>query len=106
MKTWIATVTLALTMLIGTTARAQDGGYDPAAVIRAQAAAIAPLSMFDGAWRGPATIQMPGGKALQLVQTERVGPMLDGSVRSFTKNTSPDVIRGGIEPNDGRFFNP
>lgn len=32
--------------------------------------------------------------------------MADGSVRPFSANVSPDVIRGGIEPNDGKPFNP
>ena len=32
--------------------------------------------------------------------------MLDGSVRFVTPDVSPEVIRGGIEPNDGRFFKP
>jgi hypothetical protein len=30
--------------------------------------------------------------------------MLDGSVRFVSKQVSPDVLRAGIEPNDGRFF--
>lgn len=32
--------------------------------------------------------------------------MVDGSVRPVTDKTSPDVIRGGIEPKDGKLFNP
>jgi len=32
--------------------------------------------------------------------------MADGSVRSFSTKTSPEVVRGGIEPNDGRGFDP
>lgn len=32
--------------------------------------------------------------------------MVDGSVRFVTDKVSPDVIRGGIEPRDGRLFNP
>ena len=60
---------------------AQQAPYDPAAVVRTQAEAMAPLTMFDGVWRGPATIHMPDGKVLELTQTERFGPMLDGSLR-------------------------
>jgi hypothetical protein len=32
--------------------------------------------------------------------------MLDGSVRFITPDVSPEMIRGGIEPNDGRFLKP
>ena len=32
--------------------------------------------------------------------------MLDGSVRFVSDKTSADVIRGGIDPNDGRGFDP
>lgn len=32
--------------------------------------------------------------------------MLDGSVRTFTKDASPEVIRVGIEPADGWGLNP
>lgn len=32
--------------------------------------------------------------------------MADGSVHSVTKDISPEVLRGGIEPDDGRKFNP
>lgn len=51
---------------------------DPA-VIAEQKAAIAKLDKLRGEWRGTATITGPGG-TLELVQTERVGPMLDGTV--------------------------
>jgi hypothetical protein len=49
------------------------------AVIAEQKAAIAKLDKLRGEWRGTATITGPGG-TLKLVQTERVGPMLDGTV--------------------------
>lgn len=51
---------------------------DPA-VIAEQKAAIAKLDKLRGEWRGTATITGPGG-TLKLVQTERAGPMLDGTV--------------------------
>ena len=38
------------------------------------------LAMIDGEWRGTATYWR-GGEALEVVHTERVGTMLDGSVR-------------------------
>ena len=55
--------------------------FDPAAAQHAQREALAPLARFDGRWRGPAWILMPGGTRMDMVQTERVGPFLDGAVR-------------------------
>ncbi|HZV83574.1 MAG TPA: DUF1579 domain-containing protein [Brevundimonas sp.] len=46
----------------------------------AQRAALDRLAFMDGEWRGTATIQGPGGPTV-LTQTERVGPMLGGSIR-------------------------
>jgi hypothetical protein len=48
--------------------------------ITAQRAAMAPLAWMDGRWRGPASNNGPGGQ-LEMTQTERVGPFLDGSVK-------------------------
>ena len=50
---------------------------DPA-VVAEQKAAIARLAKLHGEWRGTATITSPGG-TIKLVQTERAGPMLDGT---------------------------
>jgi hypothetical protein len=57
-----------------------DGPPDPQALIAKQREAMAPLKAFMGTWRGPAAIGRPDGSKLALVQTERVGPMLDGSI--------------------------
>lgn len=46
-----------------------------------QRAAMAKLARMDGAWRGTATVHQPDGKRLELVQTERVGTLLDGGIR-------------------------
>ena len=46
----------------------------------AQRAAMARLSAMDGEWRGTATIHGPHGTET-LTQTERVGPMLGGSIK-------------------------
>lgn len=57
---------------------------DPAvgvARMKEQAAALAPLSKLDGEWRGEAWFMDRTGKKTTLVQTERVGSMLDGSVK-------------------------
>jgi prepilin-type processing-associated H-X9-DG protein len=64
------------------------------------------------------TVPWPQPKELQY---DRAGPlpplglpsrngfnvaMMDGSVRFVSDKTSPDSIRGGIDPKDGRFFEP
>ena len=46
----------------------------------AQRAAMDRLAFMDGEWRGEATIHGPQG-TMTLTQTERVGPMLGGSIK-------------------------
>lgn len=78
-----------LTMLILTIAlmvglwsiAAGQGRPDPAAVIKAQREAMAPLAFMDGVWRGPASTILPSGEKHDVTQTERIGPFLDGSVK-------------------------
>ena len=50
------------------------------ASIDAQKAAMKPLAMMDGVWRGPAWTMLPAGKH-EITQTERIGPFLDGQVK-------------------------
>lgn len=52
----------------------------PDARMAEQRAAMAKFAWMDGTWRGPATSQLPSG-AHSVTQTERIGPMLDGTVR-------------------------
>lgn len=52
---------------------------DPA-TIAAQRAAIAKLDAMNGLWRGEAVTRSPQGE-LRLVQTERVGNALDGTIK-------------------------
>lgn len=54
--------------------------YDPAPRIAAQRAAMARLSAMDGVWRGPAWSITPTGRQ-DMIQTERIGTFLDGTVR-------------------------
>jgi hypothetical protein len=65
--------------------------YDPAPRIAAQRDAMKPLAALDGEWRGTATITMPNGSMVS-THTERVGPMLDGSIK---------VIEGRSYAQDG-----
>ena len=70
-----------------------QGRPDTKALIAAQKQAMAPLAYMDGEWRGTAITTLPDGSKHSITQTERIGPLLDGSVR---------VIEGrGHEP-DGR----
>jgi hypothetical protein len=52
-----------------------------AARMKAQKEALAPLARMDGEWRGTVWIADRTGKRTVLVQTERVGDMLDGTVK-------------------------
>jgi hypothetical protein len=53
---------------------------DPAARIARQKAAMKALAWMDGVWRGPAVTTGPGGRRIEVTQTERSGPLLDGAV--------------------------
>lgn len=66
---------------------------DPARVMAAQREAMARLGFLDGLWRGTARVGPPGGHGRDLVQTERVGPSLGGTIR---------VIEGRGYDADGR----
>lgn len=54
---------------------------DPAALLAAQREALAAFAFIDGVWRGQATTTLPSGERRTVVQTERIGPLLDGTVR-------------------------
>jgi hypothetical protein len=46
--------------------------------IAAQKKAMSAWDFMDGVWEGPAWTLLPTGTRLELTQTERIGPMLDG----------------------------
>lgn len=54
---------------------------DIPALQAAQRQAMAALSALDGTWRGTARVVLPGGQTREIVQTERVGPMLGGTIK-------------------------
>lgn len=74
------------------TGRAQERP-DPAALTAAQREAMAALSSMDGVWRGSAWTLLPSGDKHVIIQTERVGPFLEGSVK---------VLEGRGYETDGR----
>ena len=74
-----------------------QGRQDPATLIAAQREAMQRLAVMDGVWRGPAWTVLPSGEKHTVTQTERIGPILDGSVK---------VIEGrGYDPDGKVTFN-
>ena len=70
---------------------------DPATLLAAQREAMATFGFMDGVWRGPATTVLPSGDKHAITQTERIGPLLGGSVK---------VIEGrGYDPDGKTTFN-
>lgn len=54
---------------------------DTAALLARQREAIKALAHLDGTWRGSARLYLPGGAVKELTQTERVGSLLEGSIK-------------------------
>jgi hypothetical protein len=76
------------------TAQAQ-AGPEMAATINAQKEALKALSFMDGEWRGPAWTVQRDGKRNEIIQTERIGPMLDGSIKLMEgRGYRPDGTTG------------
>ena len=78
MRTFVGLTVAA--MLLAPPAMAQQRP-DPAQLIAAQKEAMAKLAFMDGVWRGPASTTLPNGDKHEVTQTERVGPLLDGSIK-------------------------
>lgn len=58
-----------------------QGGYDPGPRLAAQREAMKALDFLDGEWRGPGKTLLGNGTWLSLTQAERVGSMLDGTIK-------------------------
>lgn len=69
---------VAAALLVAPVPAALAQAADPAAVA-AQQKAMARLAWMRGLWRGPAQSTGPGGEA-KLIQTERIGSALDGTI--------------------------
>lgn len=79
---WLASL---LVMLLAQPALAADPPAarqppDPQKLLAAQREAMSRLSMLHGTWRGPAVTTTPDGHTHEVIQTERVGPFLDGTL--------------------------
>lgn len=76
----------------------------------AQVAAMAKLAALDGVWRGPAWTITPTGRH-EVTQTERIGPLLGGSVKVLEgRGYNPDGSTGfnafaviSFEPDTGAY---
>lgn len=72
-------VTLTL-IIFGSALSAFAQAPDSGAILAAQKEAMKPLSYIFGTWRGPAWTIQPDGSKHDVMQTERIGPFLGGSV--------------------------
>jgi hypothetical protein len=88
----LATLALIVTITAGPAVFAQ-GRPDPSTNVSAQREALRPLDSLDGVWRGKGRLLGSGGKWREIVQAERVGSILDGTVK---------VIEGRGLDSDGR----
>lgn len=63
----------------------------PGPLLAAQREAMSALKAMDGTWRGSAWTLLPSGEKHTIVQTERIGPFLDGAVKVIEgRGYSPD----------------
>ena len=73
---------LLLSLCLGASAPAlAQGRPNPAVLIAEQRQAMAAFAAMDGVWRGPAWTIQPSGEKHHIIQTERIGPFLDGSIK-------------------------
>ena len=72
---------LLFVLTVAPTMALAQGAPDSGLLIAQQKAAIKSLAWMDGVWRGPAWTILPSGEKHEITQTERVGPMLDGSIK-------------------------
>ena len=78
--TLVAALVLVPMLGIASAACAQ-GRPDTAALLAVQREAMQSFAFMDGIWRGPAWTLRPSGEKHEITQTERIGPMLDGSIK-------------------------
>lgn len=97
MRSILLACALAVAPLVFVAPALAQQGYDPAPRMAAQREAMKALDFLNGEWRGPAKTLTPTGGWHTMTQTERVGPMLDGTVK---------VIEGrGYEDDGSTSFN-
>ena len=107
-RSMVAAVVAAVTLSAGA-AWAQTPP-DPGPRLAAQAEAMKKLAAMDGVWRGPAWTLTPNGRH-EVTQTERIGPLLGGSVKVMEgRGYNPDGSTGfnafgilSFEPSSGAY---
>jgi hypothetical protein len=77
--------------LLAVVAAAAAQQPDTAALLASQTEALKTFAMLDGVWRGPATVSQGDGSRLTLVQTERIGPFLGGSIKVIEGRSYDDA---------------
>lgn len=93
---WSLVGTAAMGTAMATTAQQAHHAsqmHNPVALLNAERAAMQPFKSMAGVWRGTAHMTLPSGQKHTIVQTERVGPFLDGAVM---------VMEGRGYESDGR----
>ena len=78
-RIFAASMIAAALTILPAAAMAQDP--DAERRIAAQRSGIDVLKSMDGAWRGTAWRLQPSGEKREFIQTERIGPFLDGSIK-------------------------
>ena len=66
-------------LIAAPTACAQNNAPHGASELQRQK--LKALACMDGVWRGDAWMIIPSGERIEMTQTERVGPMLDGALK-------------------------
>ena len=72
---------------------------DTAALLASEVEAMRAFAMLDGVWRGPAMTLLPDGRWRTIVQTERIGPFLGGSIRVIEGNGGSSQEAKALHPN-------
>lgn len=80
LRPFAAPLAAAIAVIVATPVLAQMPP-DPAPRLAAQKQAMGRLAMMDGVWRGPAWTTRADGGRHEITQTERIGPLLDGTVK-------------------------
>lgn len=109
-RTSLVAAAAVLTLGLGSAggARAQESQHERQA---AQREAIAKLRPMQGVWVGPANGMNGPGQPFAVTQTERIGPMLDGSILVIEgRGYNPDGTTGfnafavvSYEPDTGKY---
>ena len=97
----LATLAFATALLLAGNAFAQQSAadaarrYDPAFRTAEQKSKLQRFAYMDGTWRGPATYVLPDGSRHDIIQTERIGPLLGGAIKLIEgRGYNPDGTTG------------